>query len=219
MTVVDPWKKIMPPLREVQMTRENTALVVMTMQKMWVHPDYGTLKAGRELGMHEEMDYYAGAVAQALEQIRFLVDAFRERKYEVVHVAVESMTKDGRDKVAYHKDRSGYTKGQPGNEFIDEMLPLEDELVFRKTSCSVFNSTSMRQVLQNIGIENLVLTGGVTNSSVGACILDGADLGFHMFLAEDATFCLTPELQQASLEILAFFTRIRTAREIVSGMG
>ncbi len=99
------------------------------------------------------------------------------------------------------------------------MQPLEDELVFRKTSCSVFNSTTMRQVMQNMGIENLVVVGGVTNSSVGACILDGADLGFNMFLVEDATFCLTPELQQASLEILAFFTRIRATDEIIKQLG
>lgn len=218
MTVVDPWKQFMTPLREVELRPDNTALVIVCMQKMWAHPDHGTVVAGRKAGLNDVMDYFTGQFPGVIGNIQRLLGEFRPRGFEVVHAAVGSMTKDGRDKVAYHKDRSGYTRDKVDNEFIDELMPGDDELVFMKTSCSVFNSTNMRQVLNNIGIENLVVTGNVSNSSVGATILDGADLGFNMFLVEDATMSLTPELQQAALEILTFFARIKKTDEILAAL-
>ena len=218
MTVSDPLKKIMGPLSEITFSPKNTALVVVCMQKMFAHPDHGLVITGREKGLHEAMDYYSDRLPTVISNIQRLLDACRDKGYEIVHVAVESMTNDGRDKCNYHKDRSGYTKGDIGNEFIDEMQPLEDELIFKKTSCSVFNSSNMRQVMYNIGIENLITVGCVTSGSVGHAVMDGADLGFNMVLVEDGCESLTPELQQASLEILSFFTRIKTTEEMLKNL-
>jgi len=89
-------------------------------------------------------------------------------------------------------------------------------LVFKKTSCGVFNSTNMQQVMRNIGIENLIVVGCITNGSVGHAVMDGADLGFNMVLVEDGCESLTPEIQQASLELLSFFTRVKSTDEILS---
>lgn len=216
MTIIDPMKQIMNPLTEVDFSPKNTALVIVCMQKMFVHPDYGTIATGREKGLHEAMDYYTGRLPTVINNLQLLLNKCREEKYEIVHVAVESMTNDGRDKCRYHKDRSGYTKNDIGNEFIDELLPIEDELIFRKTSCGVFNSTNMQQVMQNIGIENLIVGGCITNGSVGHAVMDGADLGFNMVLVEDGCESLTPEIQQASLELLSFFTRIKSTDEVLS---
>ncbi len=218
MAVIDPMKKIMNPLTEISFSPKNTALVIVCMQKMFVHPDHGTITTGRAQGLHESMDYYTGKLPTVISNIGKLLNACRDKKYEIVHVAVESMTKDGRDKCRYHKDRSGYTKGEPGNEFIDELKPIDDELVFKKTSCGVFNSTNLRQVLHNIGIENLIVVGCVTNGSVGHAVMDGADFGFNMVLVEDGCESLTPELQQASLEILAFFTRVKKTEEVLKSL-
>ena len=216
MTIIDPMKQIINPLTEVDFSPKNTALVIVCMHKMFVHPDYGTIATGREKGLHEAMDYYTGRLPTVINNLQLLLNKCREEKYEIVHVAVESMTNDGRDKCRYHKDRSGYTKNDIGNEFIDELLPIEDELIFRKTSCGVFNSTNMQQVMQNIGIENLIVGGCITNGSVGHAVMDGADLGFNMVLVEDGCESLTPEIQQASLELLSFFTRIKSTDEVLS---
>lgn len=216
MLIVDPMKQIMAPLAEVDFSPKDTALVLVCMQKMFVHPDYGTIATGREKGLHEAMDYYTGKLPTVINNIQRLLKSCREKNYEIVHVAVESMTSDGRDKCRYHKERSGYTKNEVGNEFIDELLPEENELVFKKTSCGVFNSTNMQQVMRNIGIENLIVVGCITNGSVGHAVMDGADLGFNMVLVEDGCESLTPEIQQASLELLSFFTRVKSTDEILS---
>jgi len=214
-TIKDPLKQIMGPLSEVAFSTQDTALMIVCMQKMFAHPDYGTIATGRDKGLHEAMDYYTERLPKVIDNMKKLMDSCREKGYEVVHVAVESMAKDGRDKCPYHIDRSGYTKGEVGNEFIDELRPAEDELIFKKTSCSVFNSTNMRYVMNNMGIKNLVAVGCITNGSVGHSVMDGADLGFNMVLVEDGCESFTPEIQQASLELLSFFARIKSTKTIL----
>ena len=215
MAIIDPMKQIMNPLSDVDFSPKDTALVLVCMQKMFVHPDHGTIATGREKGLHEAMDYYTGRLPIVINNIQQLLQKCRDNNYEIVHVAVESMTEDGRDKCRYHKERSGYTKGDVGNEFIDELVPKGDELIFRKTSCGVFNSTNMQQVMYNIGVQNLIVTGCITNGSVGHAVMDGADLGFNMVLVEDGCESLTSEIQQASLELLSFFTRIKSTDEVL----
>ena len=48
-------------------------------------------------------------------------------------------------------------------EIIDELKPLENEIVVNKTTDSVVAGTNYAQLIRNMGIETVVVTGIVTD--------------------------------------------------------
>jgi ureidoacrylate peracid hydrolase len=65
------------------------------------------------------------------------------------------------------------------------VAPQGDELVIDKTSAGTFNSTSIDQILRNMRVDRLWVTGIVTEGCVELTARDAADRGFYVTLVED----------------------------------
>ena len=94
------------------------------------------------------------AIDAALPNIRRVQDAFRAGGQEVIHVRIAFRTEDGREAGrAYmpspHEQQ--YPRDERDDEILEEVAPQGDELVFSKTSSSVFNTTDVQRVLWNLG--------------------------------------------------------------------
>ena len=84
--------------------------------------------------------------------------------------------------------RSHYRPGQPGNDFKPEALPLAAELVIAKSTNSAFVGTDLEARLRRAGHCALVVAGVITNNSVEATVRMAGNLGFEVWLVEDACF-------------------------------
>ena len=214
----DPYIAWRPPFPEPVLTRDKTALLVIDMQYRSAHPDFGLCVKVRAAGFEETLEYYQGRLAVIVPNIRRLQDAFRAAGMEVMHVRIQSMTADGRDRSPSHKklDHAGDLTSREA-EILDELKPVGDELVFSKTAGSVFLSTNITYVLRNMGIESLVVVGVVTTGCVHTAVTDAADLGFHVVLVEDGCAALVPEMHWNSVRILRdVYAKIMTAEEVIS---
>jgi ureidoacrylate peracid hydrolase len=61
------------------------------------------------------------------------------------------MTRDGRDRsLDYKISDIDVPRGSWEAQVLDEIAPVEDEMIFRKTSSSVFISTNIEYVLRNL---------------------------------------------------------------------
>jgi len=213
----DPYIAWRPPFPEPVLTRDKTALLVIDMQYRSAHPDFGLCIKVREAGFEEALEYYRGRLAVIVPNIRRLQDAFRTADMEVMHVRIQSMTADGRDRSPSHK-KLGHA-GDPTSreaEILDELKPLGDELVFNKTAGSVFLSTNITYVLRNMGTENLVVVGVVTTGCVHTAVTDAADLGFRVVLVEDGCAAIVPEMHWNSIRILRdVYAKIMTTEEVI----
>ena len=213
----DPYIAWRPPFPEPVLTRDKTALLVIDMQYRSAHPDFGLCIKVREAGFEEALEYYRGRLAVIVPNIRRLQDAFRAADMEVMHVRIQSMTADGRDRSPSHK-KLGHA-GDPTSreaEILDELKPLGDELVFNKTAGSVFLSTNITYVLRNMGTENLVVVGVVTTGCVHTAVTDAADLGFRVVLVEDGCAAIVPEMHWNSIRILRdVYAKIMTTEEVI----
>ena len=213
----DPYIAWRPPFPEPVLTRDKTALLVIDMQYRSAHPDFGLCIKVREAGFEEALEYYRGRLAVIVPNIRRLQDAFRAADMEVMHVCIQSMTADGRDRSPSHK-KLGHA-GDPTSreaEILDELKPLGDELVFNKTAGSVFLSTNITYVLRNMGTENLVVVGVVTTGCVHTAVTDAADLGFRVVLVEDGCAAIVPEMHWNSIRILRdVYAKIMTTEEVI----
>ncbi|WP_442598809.1 cysteine hydrolase family protein [Neobacillus sp. D3-1R] len=75
----------------------------------------------------------------------------------------------------------------PEREFKDFIVPLEGELIIRKSVNSSFIGTNLESSLRERNIDTLVIVGLTTNHCVETTTRMAGNLGFHTFLVTDAT--------------------------------
>jgi nicotinamidase-related amidase len=152
--------------------------------------------------------------------IRRLQDACRAWGVEVVFTRIRSMTADGRDRSLAHKELGHmFGPGSKEAEILAELAPLGDELIFDKTTGSVFNSTTIHYVLQNIGIRNLIMVGVMTGGCVESAARDAKDLGYRVLVVDDACGTWTHEMHEFSLRVLnEVFAKIKTVDEVLAAL-
>lgn len=217
----DPYIGWRPRLADPPLRKEDTALLVIDMQYGDASIDHGVFKYRREHGYTNGLDYVAERFPLVVRNIQRLQQAFRERRLEVIFTRIQSMTRDGRDRSLAHKELGHYMPpGSNDAEILEELRPVGDELVFDKTTGSVFNSTTIHYVLHNIGIRSLVMTGVMTSGCVESAARDAKDLGYHVLVVDDACGSWTHDLHVNSIRVMSeVFAKIKTTDEILAGLG
>ncbi len=195
----------------------GTALLCIDMQYLDAAEGYGVFQEPDKSGISPESRryYFDSLKNRVIPNIRRLQKAFRDNCLEVIHTRIQSLTLDGRDRSAGHKRLQ--LLAPPGSkeaEFLEEVAPLENEIVINKTASGVFSSTNMHYVLNNLGINALFVVGVYSNECVETTIRDACDLGYLVTMVEDCCTTVTPELHQATLATLRDrYARIVTTDE------
>ncbi len=193
----------------------KSALLCIDLQYLDAARGHGIFQDVTSSGISPEaQEYYFHSLENTvLPNLAQLQRKFRLYNLEVIHTRIQSLTHDGRDRSNGHK-RLGL-HAAPGSreaDFLEDIAPVEDEIVINKTASGVFSSTNLHYVLKNIGIQALYIVGVYTNECVETTVRDACDLGYLVTLVEDCCTTVTPELHQASLTVL----RDRYARVITS---
>ena len=153
---------------------------------------------------------------QDLPALVRLVGEARARGAEIVYTVIESLTRDGRDRSLDHKLSGIHVPpGSPLAAVMPGIEPLDDDIVLRKTSSGVFNSTSLHYVLRNLGIENLIVAGFLTDQCVDMAVRDGADLGYYMVCAHDACATHTEQRHETALAAFGGYCRVQSVDEVL----
>lgn len=180
-------------------------------------------------------------ISAAVTNIEKLVQAFRVLRddpdsettgCEVIFSYLQARTRDRRD-ISLDYKLSGPllskipTVGDTKKEiFLPGCFPDEftgkGDILLPKTSCSVFQSTNLDYLLRNLGIEQLVVVGQLTDECILSAVRDAADLGYLVTVVEDACAAKTPESHLRGLECMRGFARIvgsyQVMDEIVEGL-
>ena len=139
---------------------DNTALLLIDVQK----------------GLNE--GYFAGERnnPQAVSNIAKLLQHWRGKQRPVIHVQHCST-----------EPESPLREGQPGNDFMEEAKPTDDEPVFKKNVNSAFIGTELEAYLRSAGIKSIVIVGLTTEHCVSTSTRMAGNLGFDVKLVSDAT--------------------------------
>ena len=213
----NPLLKLIKPLPEVHLKRKNTALLIVDMQYLDAHKDYGIFINARKKGAGQALDYYRDRLEIIVPNIARLQKVFRQKKMEVIQTKIESLTLDGRERSKGHKAKGIFApKGSKDGEILRELKPRENEIVLPKTASGVFNSTAIDQILRNLGIENLIVTGVVTNNCVENAVRDACDRGYAVLLVEDGCAAVTEELHAAAVRAMKdHFAKVKSTAEVI----
>lgn len=196
----------------------STALMIIDMQYVDAHRDYGIGAAGQQHGWTDAMEYYFGRLErETVPNIRRILDACRAAAIPVVHVRVMNLAGDSSDTSWRYKMMGILVPPDSKDaEFIEELAPLPSEIILSKTTSNTFISTNADFVLRNMGIDTLIMTGVVTNNCVESTTRGAGDLGYRVLLVGDACAAWTQEGHDYCLRHLhRNFAIVKTTDEIL----
>jgi ureidoacrylate peracid hydrolase len=202
------------PSRDVPIDPAHAALLIVDVQNYCAHPD----GAGSRKLDAQQCRYLLGRLREiVLPNLQRLQSACRRAHIEVVYAAVENMTRDGRDRsLDYKISGIDVPRGSWEARVLDEIAPAEDEMVFRKTSSSVFISTNIDYVLRNLGVRSLIVAGMMTDQCVESAVRDACDLGYLVTLVTDACATSSMERHEQSLIAIRGYCRQRRTDDLLA---
>ena len=191
----------------LQWQTDETALVVVDMQN-------GFLKSG---GYFDQVGYDLSHAPGTIERVGRTVAAARSAGLFVTFIQsgfdAKHLVVGGESAPVWHKSEAQVlmrerpelawkliTDGTWDYELIDELTPLDTELVVRKSRYSAFAGTPLYQVLRARRIRNLVFCGVAANVCVESTLREAYHREYFCLLVADATHHAGPPfLREATL--------------------
>jgi nicotinamidase-related amidase len=188
----------------------KSALLIIDMQEYQVKRDWPAYKL-MDKWIPGIWDYYCDQVSKIVEpNIKRLIDLFRENKIKIIYTMFSSFNKDGSDFTQQIKNANVIgqeefgdvlfpPKDHAGSQIINSLKPKDEDLVVIKNTSGVFTATNLELFLKNMGIEQLFVVGVVTNMCVEGSARAASELGFDVFLIDDACAAWSPEIHKNTL--------------------
>lgn len=202
--------------RDVPVKQGATALLFVDVQ------NYSAEGGGEYAGLApEEIEARYGYFFRELRErvvpnMQKLQRACRQAGIEVMYTVIEALTLDGRDmSLDYKISKLFCPKGSGDALVIGAIAPQGDEIVFPKTSSSVFISTNIHYVLANLGVKHLIVSGLLTDQCVDSTVRDACDYGYLVTLVTDACATLTAERHASSIANNRGYCRQRTTDQMI----
>ena len=203
-----------PLSREIPVEPAKSALLFIDVQNYNARPDGGEY---RDMGLSPQKArsrhaYFFDRLEKvALPAMQRLQRACRQAGIEVMYTVIESLTADGRDRSLDYKI-TGFNvpRGSWDAQVLAAIAPEEDEMVFPKTSSSVFISTNIHYILGNLGVKYLIVAGLLTDQCISSAVRDACDLGYLVTLVTDACATFSQERHASSLSHIRGYCRQRT---------
>lgn len=193
-----------------RISRDNTALIVVDMQNIWVHP-----RGTRYLPMSEEV----------IPKIKDLLAACRCSRVPVIYLYT-TKRKDLADvgvfadlKPESHRvdDPWSNFEGTPGAEIYEGLKPEPDDIVIKKFRYSGFYGTQLENILRKLGRDAIAISGAATNVCCDSTARDGAMRDFKVIFLSDCNAAFSSEEQEATLKNFSkHFGLVMDSQEFIS---
>ena len=168
---------------------EKTALLVVDMQYFFLDPASPTYTCGGQ------------AIIPNLKRI---IRAFRQAGRPVIY-SRHVHHPDGLDAGIMGWWWEGMClEGSPESEIHADIAPIGNEKVINKHRYSAFYNTDLETILRTLKVEDLVMTGIMTNMCCESTTRDAYFRDYRVFFTADGTGSVTDEMHLASLLNLAF---------------
>ncbi len=178
------------------------ALIVVDMQRFFLNPESSTFTVG-------------GTVI--LDNVKRLIEAFREKDKPVIytcHIHDPNLSDAG---IMQWWWEGMCCEGTEGALVHNAISPLPNEKIIYKHRYSAFYNTDLETVLRVMKIDDLVITGIMTNLCCESTARDAYYRDYRVHFLADATGSINEEMHLAALLNLSFgFARVTTAEKIIS---
>jgi nicotinamidase-related amidase len=182
-----------------------TALLIIDMQRDFMEPG----------GFGETLGNDVSQLARAVQPIASLLDAARRIGMLVVHTR-EGHRPDLSDAPPAKIERGAPSlrigdpgpmgriliRGEAGHDIIPALYPRDGEIVIDKPGKGAFYATELGEVLQQHGIENLLVCGVTTEVCVNTTVREANDRGYRCVVIADGCASYFPEFHEMGLKMI-----------------
>lgn len=104
-------------------------------------------------------------------------------------------------------------KGTPGTDVWPDLAPESGDRIVKKPTYSAFHLSGLGEVLDDLAVDTLVLTGCLTEIGIMATATDAMQRGFAVEVPPDSQAGAAPELERAALGTMAVMAPFGPARK------
>jgi biuret amidohydrolase len=183
----------------------RTAIVMIDMQRDFLEPG----------GFGETLGNDVSLLAKAIKPAKALLTWARKLGMLIVHTR-EGHRPDMADAPPAKVERGAPSmrigdpgamgriliRGEAGHDIIPELAPLEGEPVVDKPGKGAFYATDLQTILQNRGIQNLLVGGVTTEVCVHTTVREANDRGYRCIVVADACGSYFPEFHEMGLKMI-----------------
>jgi nicotinamidase-related amidase len=188
----------------------KAALVVIDMQK-----------GGHEPAGISGIPHMAG-YQQRIDRVVTLVDACRHAGIPVIFVQElhrPSLVDFGRELDGAESIHC--VEGDPCTEFVEELRPGSGDYYVPKRRYSCFIGTDFDILLRGLGVETLLLVGGLTDVCVHYTFADAHQRDYHVRVIEDCVGGSSQGRHDAALDAMEYLQRAArcTSSDVLAALG
>lgn len=111
-------------------------------------------------------------------------------------------------------------EGGRGAELVDGLADPADIVVSRLHGMTPFTSTSLDQILRNLGVRTVVATGVSVNIGVFGMVLSAVDLGYEVVLPSDGVAGVPADYAQGVIDqALSLLATVVTSEDLLAVWG
>lgn len=206
-------------LSDVDVEGAHAALLLIDLQFLDASADGEQARRARAAGTWPEIQPYFRRVRETVVPAAAeLIQAARDVSIPVMFTRCASTTLELRDNGRRFRE-FGIVVPETSHEakLLDELDVRPGDIVWSKTTASVFWSTAIDRTLRQMDINTLIVGGVVTSGCVESTVRDACDLDYGVVVVEEACADRTPELHTQALRRLhRNFATVRSVGELVA---
>lgn len=187
---------------EMRLNAAASALLVVDMQRFFLETASPT--------------FTCGGVA-ILPTVKRAIESFRRAGLPVIFTRHAHHPNDLDSGIMGWWWKGKCLEGSPESEIHPDLAPMPDEKVVIKHRYSAFYNTDLETVLRCLRVEDIVITGVMTNLCCESTARDAYYRDYRVFFLADGTGSISEEMHLASLRNLAFgFAYVTTSDTIAT---
>jgi nicotinamidase-related amidase len=204
----------------------RTAVVIIDMQRDFLEPG----------GFGESLGNDVSLLRTAIAPCQALLAGLRSRGVLVVHTR-EGHRPDLSDAPPAKVQRGSPSlrigdpgpmgriliRGELGHDIIEELYPISGEPVIDKPGKGAFYATDLQAVLDNRGIDTLLVCGVTTEVCVHTTVREANDRGYRALVVSDCCGSYFPEFHEVGLRMVAaqggIFGWVTDSQKVLDALG
>ena len=193
------------------MIAKQTAFLIIDMQNDFLHQEGAYARAGVTSELISALPKTLKSVTNAIRQFGGLVVSTHFTL--VPGIGGEPIISDHLRELRPFLCTGDFSPGSFGHALIDELAPADFSI--EKVAYSAFYMSRLEWVLNQIGINRLIVGGIVTNGGVASTTRDAHVRGYDTWVLSDGCASFDADVHEVAIQSLKSVARIKTCAQVI----